>query len=184
MKCLYFKRLVAEARKYKTQSRGPGTHELASAGGGESNGPSVHPIRAEAYSNSTFEGPRGGKTVAYWWSNNGSGKREQYTSLRERHSKTLKRGATEDERTRDNKKYRECKKELRTLIRLAKKEHWNKLCEDLNRDILGAGYSIAVKRLNNLVPYDIPYKEKKQITRDLFSCAGSRDIELKRPSIG
>ncbi|KAK9695679.1 hypothetical protein QE152_g32402 [Popillia japonica] len=80
-----------------------------------------------------------------------------------------KRNVGEDEKLRINGEYKEHKKELRKLIRASKKEQWDKLCEDLNRDVWGDGYKIAIKGIKNIVPYDIPDREKMEAVKKLFS---------------
>ncbi|KAK9736670.1 Amino acid permease [Popillia japonica] len=82
-----------------------------------------------------------------------------------------KTNAREVEKLRASIKYKLMKKELRKLIRLSKRKHWSKLCNDLNSDVWGDGYKIAVKSLKNVVPYDIPDKGKKEIAKKLFPCS-------------
>lgn len=56
-------------------------------------------------------------------------------------------------RTRERHLFRvNNKKELRKLIRISTKEHWTKLCNDLNNDVWGDGYKIVLKRTMKLIP--------------------------------
>ncbi|KAK9680734.1 hypothetical protein QE152_g38855 [Popillia japonica] len=128
-------------------------------------------IIGEAYKNSIINGPRGEKTIPYWWSDEINDKRKQCMEARRGYTKMAKTNASEVEKLRASIKYKLTKKELRKLIRLSKREHWNKLCNDLNSDVWGDGYKIAVKSLKNFVPYDIPDKDKKEIAKKLFPCS-------------
>ncbi|KAK9728662.1 hypothetical protein QE152_g17091 [Popillia japonica] len=155
-------------------------------------------IIREAYRNSTIKGPVGIKTVPYWWNASINDKRKECMEARRRYTRIAKLNTREDEKLKANEKYKAKKKELAKLIRLSKKEHWNKLekykakkkelaklirlskkehwnklCNDLNGDIWGEGYKIAVKGLKNFVPYDLPDKNKREIARRLFPCSSS-----------
>ena len=81
---------------------------------------------------------------------------------------------TEEEKQNAKEEYSARKKELRKLIRQSKKECWNNLCEELNKDIWGQGYKIAIKGLRNLAPYEITDKQKKDIVKQLFPCPNNQ----------
>ncbi|KAK9736986.1 Endonuclease-reverse transcriptase [Popillia japonica] len=75
----------------------------------------------------------------------------------------------------DDKKGREStvsrrkhKKELQKLIRDSKRAHWNGLCEELEKDMWGRGYQIAVKKLIGYASFDLEPNQKKDIIRSLF----------------
>ncbi|KAK9686520.1 hypothetical protein QE152_g37119, partial [Popillia japonica] len=100
-----------------------------------------------------LKGPGGERNVPYWWNQEISEKRKQCMITRRRYTKLRRRGDGEAESLRTYEEYKRCKKELRRLIGLSKKEHWNRLCEELNNNIWGDGYKIAVKGIKQLVPH-------------------------------
>ncbi|KAK9695123.1 hypothetical protein QE152_g33066 [Popillia japonica] len=128
-------------------------------------------IIGEAYKNNVINGPRGEKTIPNWWSDEINDKRKQCMEASRGYTTMAKTNAREVEKLRASIKYKLTKKELRKLIRLSKREDWSKLCNDLNSDVCGDGYKIAVKSLKNFVRYDIPDKDKKEIAKKLFPCS-------------
>lgn len=128
-------------------------------------------IIKNAYAHSIVKVSGSKKKVPYWWKEAISQKRNQCTVIRRWCTRMSRRGLAEDQRLQAHRKYKEGKKELRKLISLSKKEHWNKLCADLNNDIWGDGYKIAIKGISNIMPYDLPDKERREIARNLFICS-------------
>ncbi|KAK9731668.1 hypothetical protein QE152_g13500 [Popillia japonica] len=88
-------------------------------------------IIGEAYKYSIINGPGREKTIPYWWSDEVNDKRKQCMEAKRGYTKMAKTNASEVEKLRASIKYKLTKKELRKLIRLSKREHWNKLCNDL-----------------------------------------------------
>lgn len=125
-------------------------------------------IIKEAYINSTKEGPRGEKRVPYWWSVEIEAERKECKSMRREYTRMSKKRDKEEEKLLAKKRYNESKKDLRKLIMQSKREHWKKLCNELNNDIWGEGYRLAMKGIKHLVPYEIPAREKKEIVKQLF----------------
>ncbi|KAK9708674.1 hypothetical protein QE152_g27070 [Popillia japonica] len=123
----------------------------------------------ESYTNSSLKGPGGERNLPYWWNQEISEKRKQCVITRRRYTKLRRRGDGEAESLRTYEEYKWCKKELRKLIGLSKKEHWNRLWEELNNNIGGDGYKIAVKGIKQLVPHKLSDRERKEIVRN-FSC--------------
>lgn len=86
----------------------------------------------------------------YWWNTEIKHKRTLCIKARRK----LTRARNTNKSTYDDQKvtslleeYRNCKKELNTEIRRSKARNWEKLCNDLNEDVWGLAYQIAVKRL-------------------------------------
>ncbi|KAK9729789.1 hypothetical protein QE152_g15719 [Popillia japonica] len=71
-----------------------------------------------------------------------------------------KKCGNDEKKLQAKENYKERKKELRKLIVISKREHWHKLCNELNNDVWGEGYRIVVKGVKHLVPYDIPLSSK------------------------
>ncbi|KAK9729247.1 hypothetical protein QE152_g16026 [Popillia japonica] len=109
-------------------------------------------IIKEAYKNSTSGSSKGSRSAPYWWNEDISQMRSQCTAARRKYAKTNGKERREEERQRAHLLYRDSKRALRKLIRISKREHWKRLCSDLNRDIWGDGYKIAVKGLKNFTP--------------------------------
>ncbi|KAK9731558.1 hypothetical protein QE152_g13535 [Popillia japonica] len=57
---------------------------------------------------------------------------------------------------------------MQKLIRDSKRAHWNGLCEELEKDMWGRGYQIAVKKLIGYASFDLEPNQKKDIIRSLF----------------
>lgn len=66
------------------------------------------------------------------------------------------------------------------MIRLSKKEYWNRLCNDFYGDLWENGYKIAVKILNNFTPYDLSDKDKEK--KNIFKNNGKTFSMLKQRS--
>ncbi|KAK9736354.1 hypothetical protein QE152_g12594 [Popillia japonica] len=65
----------------------------------------------------------------------------------------------------------ECNKRRRKLTR----SHWKKLQEDLENNVWGDGYRIAMRHLNSLPPpYNPTIERKAQILRELFKTSSQR----------
>ncbi|KAK9693469.1 hypothetical protein QE152_g34174 [Popillia japonica] len=155
-------------------------------------------IIKEAYKNSTSRSSKGSRSAPYWWNEEISQMRSQWwneeisqmrsqcTAARRRYAKTNGKERGEEERQRAQLLYRDSKRALRKLIRISKREHWKqraqllyrdskralqhwkRLCSDLNRDIWGDGYKIAVKGLKNFTPGAISNKDRKEAIKHLF----------------
>ncbi|KAK9701917.1 hypothetical protein QE152_g30282 [Popillia japonica] len=94
-------------------------------------------------------------------------KRKQCTAIRRQGTK-IPRNTSDEVRQKAREEYSQKTKELRKLIRKAKTEHWKSLCNELNTDIWWDGYSIVVKAVKNLVPYQLPDMERRNILRELL----------------
>lgn len=110
-------------------------------------------IIREAYKNSVIYSESGETTrMPYWWNGEISDKRNECNKLRRKLTRISKCiSATDLDKTEAREKYKRGKKELIKLINTSKRELWRKLCEELDNDIWGQGYMIAVKGLKNLV---------------------------------
>jgi len=106
----------------------------------------------------------------YWWNTEIKHKRTLCIKAR----RELTRARNKNKSTYDDQKvttlleeYRNCKKELNTEIRRSKARNWEKLCNDLNEDVWGLAYQIAVKRLrvfnNKPISEEVTFKEIKKL---------------------
>mgnify|MGYP000164383016 FL=1 len=138
-------------------------------------------IIKEAYKNSYKVGRNEEKRVPYWWNQSINDARKDCTKKRRNYTRMAKiTSKTEEEKQNAKEEYSARKKELRKLIRQSKKECWNNLCEELNKDIWGQGYKIAIKGLRNLAPYEITDKQKKDIVKQLFPCPKNKTRNHRR----
>ncbi|KAI5748206.1 hypothetical protein M8J77_023050 [Diaphorina citri] len=72
-----------------------------------------------------------------------------------------RREMTEEERSTLRNQYFKSKKELRIAINVSKRKAWEKLCDDLNRNIWGSAYKIVCKKFK--VSPNIPLKIEEKI---------------------
>ncbi|KAK9681358.1 hypothetical protein QE152_g38368 [Popillia japonica] len=113
-------------------------------------------------------------TTPYWWNKDISDKQEECTHSRRLTCMTKNQNISMEEKQRTMNLYKEQKKELRKLIRISKLKHWKELCREMDEDIWGSGYRIAVRRLNNNKPYNMSVSTKKDVIRVVFPEGKSR----------
>ncbi|KAK9670810.1 hypothetical protein QE152_g41187, partial [Popillia japonica] len=94
-------------------------------------------VIGEAYKNSTTEYTKRERREPYWWNEEVGNKRKQCILLRRIVTRMAKKNFTEEVKMQAKEKYKEGRKELCKLIKKSRKEHWNKLCRELNNDIWG-----------------------------------------------
>lgn len=69
----------------------------------------------------------------------------------------------------EEKELKQLRKNLKKTINRTKKVKWKELCEELEKDVWGQGYQIAMRSLQaNKLPYSLPKEQKKKIVEDLF----------------
>lgn len=106
----------------------------------------------------------------YWWNAGIENQRRICHQLRRRVTRAHARGAGEYGHVNGLEvQYRESCKLLKRLIRQSKREHWKTLCNDLENDIWGAGYKIAMKQLSiQRQPFSPSLDQKVAIIEQLF----------------
>lgn len=104
----------------------------------------------------------------YWWSLDVEMQRNVCNSSRRKLTRARKRQPAqsidrmEREHTENVRKYKKA-------INLAKKQSWNKMCDEVNDDIWGEGYRVVVKGIGReSSPYNLEETEKKEIVTTLF----------------
>ncbi|KAK9687253.1 hypothetical protein QE152_g36567 [Popillia japonica] len=123
----------------------------------------------DAYIGSIAKGINRRSPTPYWWNATINEKRTACIQTRRkltRIAKTPNVGNEEKQRLKDL--YRIQKKELRKLINESKRKHWKSLCKELEDDIWGAGYKIAMRELKNVAPCDLSVDFKKSVIQELF----------------
>nr|CAH7755103.1 unnamed protein product [Callosobruchus chinensis] len=132
-------------------------------------------ILKEAYAASCCVVKRQSSKLPHWWNDEIEHKRRD--CIRKRRLTTrlsANRQITDVCRDNARESYASAKKELNRLISASKKSCWEKLCENINEDIWGQGYKIALKSLNLLSPYDIDGEKKREIVGELFPTVSDR----------
>lgn len=92
--------------------------------------------------------PRGNKTAVHWWNDAIAEQRSNCIKLRRRYTRARRRGTAETEHAL----YKEAKKILAAEIERSKKEKWEELREDINRNPWGLGYKIVMEKLGTRSP--------------------------------
>ncbi|XP_060516193.1 uncharacterized protein LOC132695754 [Cylas formicarius] len=110
------------------------------------------------------------KQPAYWWNSEIAELRRDCINKRRKYTRTVKHGIIRDT-LRTWVEYRESKIALRDKIKKAKKECWTRLLDDVDRDIWGDGYKIAMKSLFGFPPRpNLSMEATEKIVRHLFPC--------------
>ncbi|XP_060516767.1 uncharacterized protein LOC132696115 [Cylas formicarius] len=110
------------------------------------------------------------KQPAYWWNSEIAELRRDCINKRWKYTRTVKHGIIRDT-PRTWEEYRESKIALRDKIKKAKKECWTRLLDDVDRDIWGDGYKIAMKSLFGFPPRpNLSMEATEKIVRHLFPC--------------
>lgn len=88
------------------------------------------------------------RSAVYWWNDSIAVLRRNCLRQRRRYTRAKRRGTAESERM----EYKEAQKLLRKAINNSKKDKWEKLRNDINRDPWGLGYKIVMKKLGSKKP--------------------------------
>lgn len=128
-------------------------------------------IISEAYRKSKTRANQGEENLLpYWWCPEIKMKRQDCIKAR-RNFTRIRRGNsyTEEDIERLKEELRIKRKQLKDLIGAEKRKHWNQLCRDLDDNIWGNGYKVAVKYLTNLSPpYSLAPERRMEIVSHLF----------------
>lgn len=105
------------------------------------------------------------KTAVHWWNDEIDELRRNCIRRRRIFTRARRRGAAEVEHS----EYRETKKQLQKAIFNSKKDKWNELREDINRNPWGLGYKIVMEKLCNKSPArEMDQKSMEHIVETLF----------------
>lgn len=103
----------------------------------------------------------------YWWNEIVAERRRECHHCR-RTPTRVRRGGQQDEIRRHEETYKNRRRELKKEIMKSKEQAWKKLVEDLNRDVWGQAYKIAMKRLGGISSPQINDDKRMKIARELF----------------
>ncbi|KAG5884415.1 hypothetical protein JTB14_001408 [Gonioctena quinquepunctata] len=96
-------------------------------------------------------------------------KRSECNQLRRQNSRALgRRDIPEEEKAQMKTEYKNAKKVLQNLIKTYKREHWKTLGKNLEDDVWGNGYKIAMSRLVSPSPVQITDEMAQDIAKKLF----------------
>nr|CAI5866919.1 unnamed protein product [Callosobruchus analis] len=113
-----------------------------------------------------------GQKMPYWWCEDIHNKRKDCLRARRILKRTSCRRETSDVLIFEAREsYKRAKKILQSAIVKSKEAHWKTVCSELDQDIWGQGYRIAMKKLNIFRPYELDIDRKKEIARELFPVA-------------
>lgn len=114
-----------------------------------------------------FNGKRRSKWSTYWWNEEIAELRRECLRLRRRTTRTRKR--TPDIADRDLQQFREARRNLKNAIFRSKRQKWEELCEDINRDPWGLGYKVVMQKLKARPPNEPKsLKDMERIVDALF----------------
>lgn len=127
-------------------------------------------IIRQAYRDSVNDsGGRHDRNQPYWWDPHIARKRDECTKQRRELLRINRRGEiTAEERPEKENTYKDTRRDLRRLINKSKRQHWERLRDELNNDIWGDGYKIVMRSLKGLAPYELPLQTKKEVAGKLF----------------
>ncbi|KAJ8939664.1 hypothetical protein NQ314_011053 [Rhamnusium bicolor] len=125
-------------------------------------------VLKDAYTDSQIRRCRGRRAeVPYWWNTEIEVQRTKCLEKRRQLTRANRNNGGRANSAELNEEYRRCKRELRNLIDRSKRKHWRELCDDLENDIWGNGYRIAMGRLANQMPTQLSTERKKEIAEKL-----------------
>lgn len=113
-------------------------------------------------------GPPKGKKANYWWNDTVNSKRNEVIQAKRRATRANKSStATEDAKENLWHRYREVRKDLRTIIREAKRAGFKTLLEGLNKNPWGDAYKMARRKFGDNQP-QLSQCEQERYARELF----------------
>lgn len=102
----------------------------------------------------------------FWWDETIEDKRKE--CIRLRRVVTRNKGKSPRNPNPDQENYKRSKKELKALINKSKNKKWEDLCYELENDIWGKGYKIAMKKLVGYPPFELDVEQKVKAAKKLF----------------
>lgn len=123
-----------------------------------------------------------GKPV-YWWSQDIADIRRECIGKRRKHTRVSNTGNIVII-TRAWMEYQTVRKKLRNSIKQAKRSAWKKLCQEIDKDIWGQGYTIAMKFINGLPAVQrLTIGEMEKATKELFLTSVINENDCDNPVI-
>lgn len=121
-------------------------------------------------------------SVPYWWNEQAAELRKKCLHARREHTRIMQRDPDDETAERSWELYKNAKKLLKKHIRDEKKKHWQALCDDLENDIFGDGFKIAMKSFQRTgTPFNIDDDSKDLIIKTLFPTRNDRLPTWQRP---
>lgn len=124
-----------------------------------------------AYKESTGRNGTPNMQVPFWWNPEIEHCRNDCKIARRTLTRQRKRGDQLNERTIAQlmEEYKNKKKELKKCIIVSKNQHWKNLCRELDNNLWGNGFKIAMKHLKKpFLPYTLPKEKILEIVDTLF----------------
>lgn len=119
-----------------------------------------------AQDDSSLTAPNNARSASYWWNADIAKQREACNKHRRIITRARRSGTINDNMIRD---YKSSRKTLKDLINTSKRLRWRELCAELENDIWGQGYKIAMKGIQaTSFPYEIGPERRAKIITELF----------------
>lgn len=104
----------------------------------------------------------------YWWNEDIAQQRKRCLVWRRKMTRAHNNADTVEEYEATRVEYKTAKRELKALIRSAKKNKWTEICDAVEEDPCGIGYKIVAKALGCLKPPKLENGEASQVADVLF----------------
>lgn len=123
------------------------------------------------------------RRIPYWWNIDIENLRKECLRYRRAITRLNSRNDTvQNDLGNLQEEYKQACKKLKKSIKRSKREHWKKLCDDLENDIWGSGYKIAIKSIGKqTLPFNLSEQQKETIVASLFP--QRNDPWLKGPKV-
>lgn len=103
----------------------------------------------------------------YWWTPEIEEQRKTCNTKRREIIRMRKRTFGTQELENAEQEHKILTTKYKKLLKKSKNDTWKKLCEEIDTDIWGEGYKIAMKKMG-VSPYELEEEEKKKIVKHLF----------------
>lgn len=109
------------------------------------------------------------RKAAYWWNEEISELRNESLRMKRRVTRLNRQtNISEVRRNEIQNQYRECRNELKKAIRKAKRQAWNTLREEIDRDLWGTGYKIVTGKIGLRSIVTLTDDEQMRVAEELF----------------
>lgn len=138
-------------------------------------------IIAAATKESLVSGRRPNRPTPYWWDAHIEGKKKDTDILRRIVLRRSRRENGQENVAVMRTELAASRKELARMIQKSKREKWRSLCEELEGNVWGDAFNIAVKKLGaERPPYELADEAKIEICKTLFPQAEPRVLRWSR----
>ncbi|KAJ8965282.1 hypothetical protein NQ314_004245 [Rhamnusium bicolor] len=112
--------------------------------------------------------PGSKRKQVYWWNEDIAELRKQCIYSRRRMQRSNREQSPPEAKEAAKEAYKAAKKSLRTAINRSKQDQWNKVCAEIDQDVWGKGYRIAVRMLKLAPSPSMPVSKQREVALRLF----------------